>query len=102
MEDEITSTTLRNRSSMKKASKKNPVTPTPPLPKEARKKGVTPKQFKKNFEEHERSDKDRKEDQARAHHLHISLVKYELSPEDRRKDIRGAINKSVQQLKRKK
>lgn len=91
--------TLRNRSAKKS---KVPVTPTPPEPKEAKKKGITPKQFKKNFEEHEHSPQDEKEDKQRAHHLHISLVKYEMSPEDRRKDIRSTINKSIQQIKRKK
>lgn len=107
-DDEMTTTTLRNRGS-KKANpfeKKEPkgkraATPTPPEPKSAKKKGITPDQFKRSFEKHEQSDDDYEKDRRRAAQLHITVAKYEMTPEDRRKDIRGSIKGAIKQLKNK-
>jgi hypothetical protein len=96
---EITTTTLRNR---KMTKRKVPVTPTPKEePVAAKKKGITTPQFKKAFKEYEHSPEDVKEDKKAAHQMHITIARYEMTPDDRRKDIRGSINTAIKQIKRK-
>lgn len=93
---EIDTTTLRNRAISRR---KNAGESPPSYPPAAKKKGVSPSQFKKGFESYEGSPEDVASDKKMSKRMGMSMGAFEKTPEDRRKDVRGSIKQAIKQIK---